>query len=338
MELGGLGAGVGGLGAGSRRVLGHGQHRGGQAGYFGLLVEVEQPVVQPEVAPHQALGCLGFPAADDGGDAIADGHDRAVHLVAEQAGALAVDADRLVGQPEVRFPGAARAGRRGQPVEDHLLAQRHLRLVLRAEQHFQVRLAGEPLDRRAVRGVVMVLQAIVHRLLHRVQGRLLARNRPVGRLSVTGQATKELAGLQVETAQERIGLGLVGEVDREGAIRTELHEGRGDTLGLRQGERGAIAEVDEAGAGEQADDPFRQGGFDHGDAEDAVGLPGGLDPAFDGVGPHEGRSRAVEQEIAAGECFGELGGRLGERARAASGTAPSSMHRAYFAQPLTANR
>lgn len=60
-----------------------GEDGGHDALNLSLVIEVEQPVAEADVLPHEALGSLLLPTADDGGDAVADAHDGAVHFVAE---------------------------------------------------------------------------------------------------------------------------------------------------------------------------------------------------------------------------------------------------------------
>jgi len=127
---------------------------------------------RPTGAPHVALGRLLGPAANDGGDAGADAHDRAVLLVAEEAGAAAVGAEGLVGEPEFFPPNHARFHIGGELIVELFLADGHLGFVFGAEGDLQLRLADDGVDGLEEWSVVCSLHRLVARMARLVLGEL----------------------------------------------------------------------------------------------------------------------------------------------------------------------
>ena len=137
---------LGGLRAGGIEVFREGQHGFRKASAILVFVEVEQPIAEADVAPHEALRGLLGPAADNGRDAVADAQDWRVHLVAEQTGAANVGRKRLAGEPVVGTPDGARLHVGGERVVKQLLADGHLRLIFGADEHFEIRLPEQALQ------------------------------------------------------------------------------------------------------------------------------------------------------------------------------------------------
>src|SRR5262249_18516978 len=62
------------------RVVGDREHGARDVAAVMLRVHVEEPFAEADVAPHEPFACLLGEPADDRRDAVADGHDWAVHL------------------------------------------------------------------------------------------------------------------------------------------------------------------------------------------------------------------------------------------------------------------
>ena len=93
------------------------------------IAQVEQPVAEAEVAPHDSLARLFRPAADDGGNAVADAHDGAVHFIAEETGAAGVGAEGFTSEPVVGAPDDFGFDVVGEGVDEEFFADGHLGLV-----------------------------------------------------------------------------------------------------------------------------------------------------------------------------------------------------------------
>ena len=199
-------------------VGGGGEDGGDEALDFVFVVEVEEPVGEADVAPHDSFAGLFGEAADDGGDGVADAHDGGVHFEAEEAGAADVGAEGFVGEPEVGAPDDLWLHVVGELVEEHFLADVHLAAVLGADQDFQGRLSGDGGDGRAERGMIVLFHLLVSRVLALgvgVEGGVA--DLPVGRESQTRDAAEELAFFECVLAKERGRGGVVAHVG-DGAL------------------------------------------------------------------------------------------------------------------------
>jgi len=256
-----------------------GQDRRGDARDVVRFVEGKEPVVQADVAPHETFVGLLVEATDHRRDAAADAHDGAVHLIPEEARAAHVGADRFVGEPVVIAPDDFLFHVFGQGIDEHLLAERDLRLVLTGHEHLQVRFARDGDDRVAQGRVIVILHLVVPREFHLIDWPALV-DRPGGRPAIARDAAEKLALFQAMLAQKGRRRFVIAQRDNaKGRIRAKGHDGRGAAEFPGLLERHAIAEKDEVGLAQRLDRLGVAGG--QRDAEDPERFPRLLLPAHD---------------------------------------------------------
>ena len=189
---------------------------------------------EADVLPHEPLARLLLEPQVDRRDPVAHRHDRRVHVHAQQPDRPDVGTQRLVGVPERLPPHHPLLDVARQRVHQLLLADRHLRHVLRADEHLQTGLADERGDRLADRLVVLRLQPLVGLLpLDLVAPRRAAGQRPPGGVPPPRDGDQELPLLQPARLEELAGLLVVPQVHGERPVRAELHDRAGHPVGLR---------------------------------------------------------------------------------------------------------
>ncbi len=194
------GFGLEGFGFGGGGVVDDGEDGGGEA-FFGFVeVVVKEPVAEADVLPHVAFGGLLFVTADDGGDAVADAHDGAVLLVAEEAGAAVVNALGEVGQPVVLTPDDLGFDVFGKLVVDHFFVELHLAGVFRAEEDFEGCLPDDGDDGIAQGGDIVLFHFFVPGVFFGVELDAFF-DLPVGGAAELGDAADEFAVLQADFLQ-----------------------------------------------------------------------------------------------------------------------------------------
>ena len=295
-------AGFGGLGFGGGRVLGHGEHGRCDSRDLGVVIEVKQPFAKPDVLPHEAFAGLLCPAADDGGDAVADAHDGAVHLMAKEARGMAVGADGFIGEPEFLAPDDLGLHVLGQLVIEDLLVDFHLASVFWAEQDFHSSFSDHSDDGGEKGSGIVRLHGVIARVLLGIER--LAFDLPVGCVAEAGDAAHELAVFEIVRLEEVAGL-IVGEVHRKSTIGAEFHDRALATVVFGELEGMGIAEIHELGGAEELDGI--RSGRGEGDAVHAKGFAGFLVPFGDVLLGHKAGSRAVKKEVALGQGSFDMG-------------------------------
>ena len=151
----------------------------------------------------------------------------------------------------------------------------------------------------------------------RVRPVRLREHLPVRRPPQARDGAQELAGLELVRLDQRVGSGVVPQVEREGGIRAERGLGSRDRRLLEGPERGRIAAEDERGAGEQfamvLQLPVREG--DAGEPVPLAGLPRPLGLG----GADQPRAGSVKEEVARGQRLVLLVARAGDGQRREAG-------------------
>ena len=234
-----------------------------------------------------------------------------MHFVAEQARTFSVGRERLVREPVVGPPDDPAPDIVGEPLDEPLPAEGHLRLILGADEHLESRLPDDAGDRLPQRRVVVLPQRFVSGVLDRIERPLLVGDRPVGRVPQPGNAAEKPLRFETVGREEGVGPGVVAKIGAEGTVGAEVHHRAPAAECAGQRERGSVAEINEFSLAEQVDRAGQcligrgrrggRGGPRQRDAVDTERLAGRVTPAGQVLLGDERGPGAVEQEVAVGE-------------------------------------